>query len=139
VVVVKAPQFARRLFELTRGLGAGLPRMGEDRHILWKSAVLMIPAGEHPEVEINRCLMRWLAVTQLATDYVSWRRYLVDAGYLTRDRARTLYRVSSPAPETTGVRFEPDVDGVDVETAIAEGRRAEAAKKAAWLEGRPPL
>src|SRR3990172_293110 len=131
MVVVTASPFARRLLDLTRGGGAGPSRRAEDRHLLFKSAALMIPSGEHAETEVNACLMRWLAATRLVTDYVSWRRYLVDAGYLIRDRARSHYQLPTPDPEATGVRFEPEVNAIDVESVMAEGRRAEDARRIA--------
>lgn len=132
MVVVAAPRFTRRLLELTRGGGAGNTRRQDDRQILLKSASLMIPDGEQPETEVNTCLLRWVAVTGLRTDYVTWRRYLVDAGWLVRDRARSWYRKANPDPAVTGVTFEPEVDALDIPAVFQVARAAEGERKRAW-------
>lgn len=92
----------------------------------------MMPDGEQPETEVNASLLRWVAVTGLATDYVTWRRYLVDSGWLVRDRARSWYRKATPDPSTTGVAFATEVDGLDVPGIFHEARVAAEARKRAW-------
>jgi len=123
-------RFEHRLLELFRShVIAVLPRRPVDRHILFKSAILMFGAETTlDETAVNAALARWQATTGVGLDYVTWRRHLVDAGYLLRDRARTRYCPARPPEELSGIRFAPDVDGVDV-PAVVEAARSEAVRR----------
>ena len=122
-------RFERRLLELLRAR-SGWPRRPVDRQILLKSAILALgPARELDETAVNEAIMRWQVATGVGLDYVTWRRYLVDAGYLTRDRARTVYAPATPPEELSGVRFSPDVHEVDVPALLRQDRDAIAKRK----------
>ena len=125
-------RFERRLLELLRAK-SGFPRKPVDRHILLKSAALMLGVGGD-EAAVNAAIMRWQALTGAGLDYVTWRRYLVDWGYLARDRARTAYAPAVPP----GVSFAPEVAGVDIPRLIAAGRAETERRRQEFLghEGR---
>jgi hypothetical protein len=82
---------------------------------------------------VNAALLRWQAALAIGLDYVSWRRLLVDAGYLCRDRARTAYSVAQPTEETTGIRFTPDIEEIIPMQVVEDFRREAAAKREEYL------
>jgi len=57
----------------------------------------------HPytEIEINEYLKARLALVRATVDHVTCRRYLVDLGFVKRDRAGTRYFLNFPRLETT--------------------------------------
>jgi hypothetical protein len=57
----------------------------------------------HPytELEINACLREGLDAMQARVDHVTCRRYLVDLGFLKRNRAGTRYLLNYPRLEAT--------------------------------------
>jgi hypothetical protein len=132
---ITCDQFKKRLVDLcVRSGQAGLSRRPQDRHILLKSVVLTLDrAGEYAEPEINEALKRWLAHIgrSLDLDHAALRRYLVDDGYLERDRDGSRYRVS--APERHQTLFEPAVEEIDVFEVVRAGRESLEQKKQAYL------
>ena len=133
--LISAEEFERRLAVLClRGGGAGLPRKRRDRHILWKSMILILGRDqEHPQRAINEALRRWLGdvgVT-IEIDHVSLRRHLVDEGYLIRDTAGHAYRVG--APTAGDIRFAASVDRVDPIQVIRDARREAERRKREYL------
>ena len=78
-----------RLAALVVKDGVSLGLLGEaDRALVLALAAAAIPAGrEHRETDINRILEAWLEGpgAMLSTDHVELRRWLVDAGFVSRD------------------------------------------------------
>jgi hypothetical protein len=127
--MIAVSEFNRRFRALVLGgVGPGLPRRDQDRHILLKAVVLGI-AGELPcsERDLGQALRRWLAAAgpRVDLDPVSLRRALVDFGYLRRDPAgRTYERCDSGAAQ-----FAPAVAALDPLEAMA-GVREQLLSKA---------
>ena len=128
-------QFSKRLANLCLRSGlAGMPKDEMDQHILLKSAALIVPtAGSLTEKEINEALQVWL--TQVCViknfDRVTLRRWLVDAGYLTRSSNGTSYQVAQPAPRPE--LFDPSVDQIDILESIRAAREEIERRKQAFL------
>ena len=128
--------FARRLAELCLKSGlAGFPRDEADRHILLKSAMLVIgQTGAMTEGEVNEKLGLWvLQVGQmLSLDRVTVRRTLVDTGYLIRTKDGSSYHVANPGPRPD--LFAPEVDQLDIPAVIQAGREEIERRKREYLE-----
>jgi hypothetical protein len=134
---ISVDEFKNRLAAqcLDRG-GRGLPRKLRDKHILYKSILLMLePDRDYSEKEINAALEKWLTDVGQAIeiDHVSLRRHLVDEGYLSRDQAGTAYRVHL---EPTADLFEPATDSIDPVTVIEEAVKSKEQKKRQRLDKR---
>lgn len=129
--VISREQFARRLADLCLSTGlTGLPRDASSRHVLLRSMVSGFPVESWlAEHEVNCALAKWIEVSQIPhLDHVSLRRFLVDAGYLTRRADGSAYaRVAVPAGQPA---FASDVDRLDLH-AVLEARRAEIARRKA--------
>jgi hypothetical protein len=108
-------EFEVRLAEICLRRGApGLPQLERDRAVLFKSAVLVLPAAAGlSESNVNEALKQWLAEVGrgVEIDHVALRRALVDAGWLTRSADGREYRVGDGRGAAS--RFAPDVDAVD--------------------------
>ncbi len=95
--------FVKRVAELCLRSGmSSFPKDDLDRHILFKSAVLAFAADAvFTEREVTARLESWVRdVSQIKNiDGVTLRRYLIDAGYLTRSKDGTQYRVAHPGPQ----------------------------------------
>lgn len=79
----------------------------------------------HPysEVEINACLRTSLEEMKATVDHVTCRRYLVDLGFLKRDRAGTRYLLNYPRLEATlSAEAASSIAGL-VKDALAGSRR----------------
>jgi len=130
---ITSDQFSKRLVNLClrSGLG-GMPKDEADKHILLKSAVLLLPAGSLlSEKEVNEKLQVWL--TQVCViqnfDRVTLRRWLVDTGYLTRSSNGAEYQVSTARPGL----FEASVDQIDIVETIRAARDEMERRKQAFL------
>jgi hypothetical protein len=136
---VDADRFTRRLGQLSMSNLSGMPRRNVDRQILLKSAALSIGAlATGDEAEVDAALLKWRNALRLQLDHVAWRRQLVDAGYLQRDRARTAYSVSQPSDETMGVRFAPDVEEVVVLEVVDRIRREAESRRMEYDRSQEP-
>jgi hypothetical protein len=128
--------FTKRLGDLC--LKSGLPEFPKndrDQQILLKSAMLMVgQSGSFSEKEVNAILQNWISsVCQIKTlDYVTLRRYLVDAGYLTRSKDGSSYEVVQPGPGAD--LFETDIDQLDPVEVIAAAREEIARRKREYME-----
>jgi hypothetical protein len=125
--------FVKRLVNLClRGELAGLPKDETDRHILLKSARMLLGGpGTYTEKEINDRLQGWVdqVCSGPGVDRVSLRRYLVDYGYLARSSDGARYQVGSGDP----VPFEPEVDQVDVVETVRAAKEEKECKKREYL------
>jgi len=133
---ISIAEFKDRLEVLCLRGGRGFPRKQRDQHILFKSIVLMLETRrDYTENEVNECLAKWLSEVGQAIeiDHVSLRRYLVDAGYLTRDVAGRSYRVD---PEQTAGLFEVGIEEINPIAVVAEASRRIEERKRGYLEKR---
>ena len=132
---VSKEAFQNRLLTLCLRSGLiGFPKDELDQHILMKSAALTIGAsGVFDESEINDRLKFWIdEVSRIPKlDHGSLRRWMVDAGYLTRARDGSRYQVSVPAAQP-GL-FDAEIDRLDIPALLAEGRREIERRKQAYL------
>ena len=130
-------EFRDRLAALClRGGGQGFPRKHRDQHILFKSVTLMLETQrDYTEGELNEYLATWLSQVgrTVEIDHVSLRRYLVDAGYLTRDTAGRSYRVD---PEQTVGLFESGIEDINPVAVVEEAYRDAEERKREYLEKR---
>jgi hypothetical protein len=130
--VITRAVFERRIADLCLGgVGPGLPRRQRDRHVLLKAVVLSIGQGRKlSEKVLNDSLRSWLNAVgaHVSMDHVSLRRYLIDGGYIARDRAGREYTVL-PSDMTPGV-FEPAVDVVDPIEVVRAASRTRAERRA---------
>jgi hypothetical protein len=128
--------FVKRLTILCLKSGlSGFPKDDADRHILLKSAALTFnPSGAYSEKEVNQVLEAWIdGIGQHGKmDSGTVRRYLVDAGYLEREKDGSSYWVSSGRAG----RFEAEVNQVDPMGEIARARQEIEARKRAFMEKR---
>ena len=130
--------FIKRLSDLCLRSGlSGFPANENAQHILLKSVVLTIEgAGTFTEKEIDEKMKYWIeSISRFKEiDHVMLRRLLVDAGYVTRNRDGSCYRVSpiDPRPEL----FDDSVEQIDVAASVQtareeiDRRKKEYAKKA---------
>lgn len=117
-----------------------IPRHPDQREVV----LGVLAAGlrrRHPysETEINEHLGRALAAMNARVDHVTCRRYLVDFGFLKRDRAGSRYLLNFPRLERTLSKETRSRAGALVEDAMeaaAERRRARAAARQAALASR---
>jgi hypothetical protein len=128
--------FIKRLTLLCLKSGlTGFPKDETDRQILLKSAALTIdPNADYSEKEINQALDSWIdGIGQHGKmDHGTVRRYLVDAGYLEREKDGSSYRVFRGR---VGL-IEAEVDQVEPLAEIARARQEIEARKRAFMEKR---
>jgi len=129
-----AEQFKKRLASLCLRSGLdGMPKSEADQHLLLKSAALLIPAaGPLSEKEVSERLETWLTDVCVIQNFdrVTLRRYMVDAGYLTRNSNGTGYQVAAnPKPEL----FDASVEQVDPAQAIRAAREENERRKQEFL------
>ena len=72
---------------LKKGVHVGVLSESDRALVLALAANAIEPGRPHREDEVNRLLLDWLADVgaMLRTDHVELRRWLVDAGYVSRD------------------------------------------------------
>ena len=132
---IRIAEFKNRLAALClRGGGRGFPCKHRDQHVLFKSVTLMLETKRHyAENELNECLAKWLSQVgrSVEIDHVSLRRYMVDAGYLTRDTAGRSYRVD---PEPTVGLFEAGIEDIDPLAVVEAAYRDAEERKREYLE-----
>ncbi len=132
--IVTVDEFKSRLEALcAKKGGRGLPKKRRDQQILFKSIMLLLdPATEYTETELNQRLENWLAEVgqTVELDHVSLRRHLVDEGYLNRDKAGVTYRVSV---EGMAGLFDPAIDKLDPAAVLEEARQRRELKKREYL------
>ena len=133
---ITAKYFKKRLVDLfVRSRQGSLPKKSQDRHILLNSIVMGMDSGQdYTEREANAVIQGWMMMVgrDMHVDVFSFRRELVDRGYLERDKRGKRYWVSETSP---GFRlFDPEVNELDVVTVIEDGRSEMEARKQAFLK-----
>jgi hypothetical protein len=133
---LSSEQFSKRLAELClRSNLAAIPKKELDQHILLKSAVLLIGStAVFTEKEISARLEIWTSeVCKIQNfDRVSLRRWLVDAGYLSRSKDGAAYQIAQPAPLPQ--LFAPQVDQLDVLQILSAARDEIARRKQEFIQ-----
>lgn len=127
--------FCKRLAALCARSGmSGFPKDEGDQHILLKSVALTIgQGGILNEQEINEKLKYWInRISQIEKlDHSSLRRWLIDAGYLTRSSDGSQYHTVASAPRSGF--FDEAVESVDVEAELQNAREEIELRKQAYL------
>lgn len=128
-------QFSRRVVELYLRSGLdGLPKSDADQHIMLKSVALTLgKPGVFSELELNEKLKYWInQISQMKKfDHSSLRRWLVDFGYLARNKDGSRYEV---AAGSRAQLFDPSIDQVDIAEVIRNAREEIARKKMEYLQ-----
>lgn len=116
--------FEKKLIALCLRSGmSAFPTNQENQNVLFKSAVLSMDISRtYTDKEINQRLEYWLDnICPLETvDFITLRRWLVDAGYLTRNKEGSCYQISPSAPEAQ--YFEDAIEEIDVEEVLNTAR-----------------
>jgi hypothetical protein len=129
--------FNRRLGDLCLRSGlSGLPRDEVSRHVLFTSMVAGLPVDAAlDQAAVNERLARWIDTAGIKElDHVMLRRYLVDAGYLSRRADGSNYRVVGEPPGRPPC--ETGVADVDL-AGVLQARREEVARRKAEYLARP--
>jgi hypothetical protein len=101
-----------------------IPRHPERRDIVLAILCLeMRRRYPYAETEINEYLARALAALRANVDHVTCRRYMVDLGFMKRDRAGTRYFLNYPKLEATLSAEAIDAANNLVEDALAFRRK----------------
>ena len=133
---ISKDHFTKRLVDLCLRSGlSGFPKDDVDQHILLKSAVLTFDqSGTYTEQEINAGLQHWInEVTQMkGIDHGTLRRWLIDAGYLTRSKDGSSYQVSPSG--NRAYSFDAAIEQVDVAGVIQSGREEIERRKREYME-----
>ena len=121
-----------RLAALVVKSGVSLGLLNEaDRALVLALAATALDAGrDYREADVNRLLMAWLegAGAMLRVDHVELRRWLVDAGFMTRDGFGRAYR-RGPAEAARAVALLGDGAAVGLDAEVAALRAARAAQR----------
>jgi hypothetical protein len=134
--LITAKLFKERLVDLCLRSGiTGLPKREEDRHIVFKSAALYLePTTNLTESELNEGLQAWLNDVWEAggLDHVTLRRWLVDTGYLTRDRDGASYRI---APSTAApYAFEEEIKQLHLPEVLEAAKKELEERKRRYMD-----
>jgi hypothetical protein len=92
------------------GVSLGLLAEADRAQVLALAAAAIEPGREHREADMNRILESWLEGpgAMLRTDHVELRRWLVDAGFVSRDGfARAYLRGEAETARATALLGEP--------------------------------
>ncbi len=132
---ISSQVFTKRLVALcTSGGGRGMPSHPRDLQILLKSMSLCFASQEnYTEQQVNELLQAWLRDVgqHVEIDHATLRRYLVDTGYLKRDKAGQSYQLVEDWQKEF---FEPEVERLVPAALIEEARQRALARKKAFLE-----
>ena len=125
---VSSTDFSRRIASLTLS-ARGLPKKPADFNIILVSAICdLSPSRRYSEKELNADLQRWILQvgSNFGIDHVTLRRYLVDAGLLTRDTAGAEYSVRTSAHDFS---FDPEIRAIDLPALLSAAKKERAERK----------
>ncbi len=114
------------------GVSLGLLGDADRALVLALAASVLEPERAYREAEVNRLLSGWLEGpgAMLRTDHVELRRWLVDAGFVSRDGfGRAYVRGEAEAARAVAL-LGPSAHGA-FEAAVTEARAARAAEREA--------
>ena len=114
------------------GVSLGLLSEGDRALVLALAAAAIEPAREHREADVNRILEQWLdgPGAMLGTDHVELRRWLVDAGFVSRDGfGRAYVRGEDEAAKASALLG--DASAGTLADAVLTHRAAKAAEREA--------
>jgi hypothetical protein len=135
--MITPEEFVERLCLVAADRGPrGFPRRRRDRQILMKSIVMLLDSERtYREPEVNEVLRGWRrdVAPAIATDHVTLRRLLVDAGHLERTPDGSRYRVGFPPRP---LAFDLEVDDIDVRATVAAYLEGAASRRAASAAAR---
>ena len=108
------------------------PKRRQDQLIFLGAATLYL--AQHPlghEKTLNTKLINWLSEmgADLAIDHVTLRRYLVDFGFLERDRAGNHYSVRDSELKRL---FDPSVFDLNLYMIVGQAQADREAKRRQW-------
>ena len=113
------------------GISLSLLAEADRALVLALAATAIEPGRAHREADVNRMLQNWLAGpgAMLRTDHVELRRWLVDAGFVSRDGfGRAYVRGEAEAARATALLGEGPAAAL--EDAVLTQRAARAAERA---------
>jgi len=111
-----------------------LPKNQKSLHVLFISSILSFePKKRYPKEVLNTKLEEWpkLFGNNFGLDYVTLRRYLIDARYLTRDTAGEYYELGAASLPYT---FDQSLRELDLEELVREEKGARELKKQQYLK-----
>jgi hypothetical protein len=114
------------------GVSLGLLGDADRALVLALAACAIEPGREHREADINRILEQWLEGpgAMLGTDHVELRRWLVDAGFVSRDGfGRAYVRGEGEAAKASALLGEASAGALA--DAVLTHRAAKAAEREA--------
>lgn len=121
-----------RLAALVVKNGVSLGLLGEiDRAPVLALAATVLESGhEYRETEVNRLLIAWLdgVGAMLRVDHVELRRWLVDAGFMSRDGFGRVY-VRGAAQTDRAVALLGDCSASELDAAVRALRAGKAAER----------
>lgn len=128
---VSAEEYRRRLVDLCGRGRVQLfpPRRRRDRAILLHAVARGLRTTGLSERQVNARITEWLTWIgkDLEADVASVRRALVDEGFLDRDASGSSYGPSRRHERWAA--FAPDVEGIDVESVLAQAEREAEEKR----------
>ncbi len=130
---IETSEFKKRFVTLLLG-ARNLPKKHKSLHVLLISSILHLePDEKYTENALNDELQKWTTRfgDDFGLDYVTLRRYLVDAGYLTRDPAGEHYQLQTTNLPYT---FDPEIRELDLEELLKEEERARELRKQQYLK-----
>jgi hypothetical protein len=111
-----------------------LPKKAVPFNVLLISAVIRLdPERSYDEAEVNAELQRWILEfgQDLPLGHVELRRFLVDAGYLMRDKAGLSYRVQAGSGIFT---FDASLRELDLVALVADAKAKREAQRRAYTK-----
>ena len=128
--------FIKRVADLCLRSGlTGFPKEDIDQQILLKSMALVIGKSHSlTEKEVNEKLQYWmLAISKIKKlDHSSLRRWLVDAGYMTRTRDGSSYQIVEHGPHDDW--FAAEVETIDLAEEMQVKREEYERRKQEYLQ-----
>ena len=121
---------------IARQFGGGhqprFPKRRQDQLIFLGAAALYL--SQHhlgQEKTLNTKLMNWLNEmgADQAVDHVTLRRYLVDFGFVERDRAGTRYRIRDAELQRL---FDPSIFNLNLYSIVGQAQAEREAKRQQW-------
>lgn len=131
---ISTSQFRKTFASLILG-GRDMPKKQLGRHILFFSATLALePGRSYTEKELNEVLETWSSHFggAFGLDHVTLRRYLADAGYVSRDSSGSTYRLGDAELLYS---FDDAIREIDPVALIREAKEERERRKQQYAKG----